>query len=82
MGIEDRCDNPDAGDEYPDVEYESLDGHAPSDNVLPGRASETRSRQEYYESLSDPSSEVGIFRPWTTAKAAGYRRPRLRADGG
>jgi hypothetical protein len=71
VGIDDRCSDPDAGDEHPDREPERRHGDAPGDSIRPAYPSETRSHREYYDSLvSNQSGEVGVFRPWTTAKPA------------
>lgn len=69
MGIDSRCDSQDADDKHPDGEDGRRHGDTPNNVAPPGRPSETRSRQAYYDSLvSNQSSEVGISRPWTTAK--------------
>jgi hypothetical protein len=51
--------------------YEHRHGHPPGDGGSIGSSSETRSRQEYYESqVSSRSAEAGIVRPWVVTKPA------------
>ena len=71
MGIDDRGNDPDADDEFPNGEHGCRHGDLPGDSTPQEGRSETRSRQDYYDSLvSGHSFEVGAFRPWTTAKPA------------
>jgi Contact-dependent growth inhibition CdiA C-terminal domain len=74
VDIDDRCNDPDAGDEHADKERERRHGDTPSDSVRPGCPAETPSRQEYYDSLvADQSSQADICRPQATAKPATER---------
>lgn len=74
MGIDHRCSSPDADDDYPNREHHPRRGDTAGDNRLPGRPSETRSREEYYDSVvSSKSSEAGTSQPWVTAKPATER---------
>ncbi len=71
MGIDGQGSNPDAADEYPDGAHECRREHTPGDGVPAGSPSETRSREEYYDSLvSNQHSYVATFRPWATARPA------------
>jgi hypothetical protein len=71
LGIDSHCSSPDAGDENPDAAPERGHRHTPSDGNPVRNPSETRSRQECYESLiSAQSSEANTARPWQTAKPA------------
>jgi hypothetical protein len=71
LRIDGQRGDPDSGDEDPDSAREHGHGHAASDGSPAGNLSETRSRQECYESLiSARSSEAGSARPWETAKPA------------
>jgi hypothetical protein len=71
VGFDGQGRDPDAGDEYPDRAHERRHGPTPGDDVPAESPSETRSRQECYESLiSSQFSEAGNSRPWTTAKPA------------
>jgi hypothetical protein len=74
VGIDDRCGSPDAGDGYPADGHEHGRGDMPGDGVRPGRPSEARTREEYYDSLVfNEDSEGSVFRPWATAKPASER---------
>jgi Contact-dependent growth inhibition CdiA C-terminal domain len=71
VGIDGQCGSPDSGDEYPGGAHERRHEHKSSDGRSDGNPAETRSRQEYYESLSSSgSTEAGTARPWRTAKPA------------
>jgi hypothetical protein len=64
-------DSWDAGDKYPDGGDAPHQEDTPGISAPPRRPSETRPREAYYDSLAwNQSSEVGISRPWTTAKPA------------
>ena len=71
MGIADRGNDPDTDGELPNEEHGHRQGDMPDGSGPHEGRSETRSRQEYYDSLvSGQSFEVDAFRPWTTAKPA------------
>jgi hypothetical protein len=76
LGIDGQRSDPDSGDEDLDGANDRGHGCTSSDSGPAGNPSETRSRQECYESLiSGGSSEGGVVaRPWETAKPAVERR--------
>jgi Contact-dependent growth inhibition CdiA C-terminal domain len=73
VSIDARYSNPDPGESHPDRQREPRASDIVSDR-LSDRPRETRSRQEYYDSIvSGQSSEVSTSWPWTMAKPATER---------